>query len=514
MTLEGRADGGHRSATLMVQGTSSSVGKSVLTAALCRIFSQDGYSVAPFKAQNMSNNSWVTPEGGELGRAQAVQAAAAGVEVSTDMNPVLLKPESDSRSQVVLDGRAEGSVSARDYYRSKQRLWPHVTGALDRLRACHDVVIMEGAGSPAEPNLRANDIVNMSVALYARSPVILVGDIDRGGVFASLLGTLELLDAEERDLVGGLVINRFRGDPAILDPLPRMIAERTGVPVVGVAPMIRDLRLPDEDAATLGGSGDSSSSIDGSLRAAVVRLPHISNFDDFDPLTRCGVTVDFVTSARQMDKSHMVILPGTKSAIADLRWMKSGGMDEAVKAASERGAAILGICGGFQMLGTLLEDPHGSDSWKGDWEEGLGLLDCSTTFAAHKRTRRVDFRLHRGVGLLDGDAPVSGAGYEIHTGVTTTNGDHPLTLRGDGDAAEGDGGISRSGWTLGTYVHGLLDSPEVAGKIIGNAARRHGLPAPSAPSFSLEAELDRLADAVRGSLDMELVYSLVDRGGG
>ncbi len=485
-----------------------------MAAALCRILRQDGVSVAPFKAQNMSNNSWVAPQGGELGRAQALQAAAAGIEVSTDMNPVLLKPEADSRSQVVLNGRVEGSVSAAGYYRSKRRLWPHVTAALDKLRSSYEVVVIEGAGSPAELNLRPKDIANMSVALYASSPVMLVGDIDRGGVFASLLGTLELLEPDERELVRALVINRFRGDPAVLEPLPEMIAQRTGKPIAGVVPFIPGLRLPDEDAAALDGASGAAHGAESGLQASVIRLPRISNFDEFDPLARCGVAVDFVSSPERLAASHIVILPGTKSTIADLRWMKAQGIDTAVKAAAGRAAAVLGICGGFQMLGNRLDDPHGADSHAGDGEDGLGLLDCNTTFAAQKRTRRVEFRLGRGAGLLEGGADALGAGYEIHTGITTVSGAQPFTLYAQDGATETDGALSPSGWTLGTYVHGLLDSPEVTGRILGNTAKRFGLPTPQIPSFSVESELDRLAYTVRENLDMGLVYSLLDRGAG
>ena len=493
----------------MVQGTASSVGKSVLTAALCRIFRQDGRSVAPFKAQNMSNNSWVAPGGGELGRAQAVQAAAAGIEVSTDMNPVLLKPEGDRRSQIVLNGTAVGRSTAQDYYRTKTGLWPHVTAALDRLRREHDLVIIEGAGSPAEPNLKHGDIVNMRVALYARSPVLLVGDIDRGGVFGSLLGTLELLEPEERGLVRGIIINRFRGDPAVLDPLPQMIAERTGVPIAGVVPMVPDLRVQDEDAAELGSASARNPAPNGALRAAVVRFPRVSNFDDFAPLERCGVRVDFVTTPEKLAGAHLVILPGTKSAIADLRWMKSRGLDRAVVSAANNGTAVLGICGGFQMLGTRLEDPHCADSVAGGAEDGLGLIDATTEFAPQKRTRRVDFTLRAGPGLLDGKTAANGVGYEIHTGVTTADQAHPFEVVAPGCQIEPDGGIGNEGWVLGTYIHGLFDSPEVVQRITGNIAKRHGLPTPDVPHFSMEAEFDRLADAVRANLDMDLIYSLV-----
>ena len=499
----------------MVQGTASSVGKSVLTAALCRIFHQDGRSVAPFKAQNMSNNSWVAPGGGELGRAQAVQAAAAGIEVSTDMNPVLLKPEGDRQSQIVLNGTAVGRATAQDYYRTKTDLWPHVTGALDRLRREYDLVIVEGAGSPAEPNLRHSDIANMRVALYARAAVLLVGDIDRGGVFGSLLGTLELLEPEERELVRGILINRFRGDPAVLAPLPQMIADRTGVPIAGVIPMIPDLRIQDEDAAVLDSSTATGRTQNGTLRAAVIRFPRVSNFDDFAPLERCGIRVDFVTNPENLAGAHVVILPGTKSTIADLRWMKSRRLDRAVRSAADNGAAVLGICGGFQMLGTRLEDPHGVDIVTGGAEDGLGLIDSSTVFAPQKRTRRVDFTLRPGPGLLEGKTPASGAGYEIHTGVTTTaNHTQPFEVVAPECGSELDGAVGNSGWVLGTYIHGLFDSPDVVERIIGNVAKRHGLPTPNLPHYSMESEFDRLADVVRANLDMDLIYSLVDNGGG
>ncbi len=502
--------------TLMVQGTASSVGKSLITAALCRIFRQDGHSVAPFKAQNMSNNSYVTPDGGEVGRAQALQAAAAGVELSTDMNPVLLKPEADTRSQVVVNGRVRGSMPAREYYRRKNEFWAEVTGALDRLRSCYEVVVIEGAGSPAEVNLRAGDIANMRVALYAQSPVLLVGDIDRGGVFASLLGTLELLQPEERSLVRGLVINRFRGDRAVLEPLPSMIAERTRVPVIGVVPFISGLRLSEEDSASLDGRGASGPTRPGALRAAVVRLPRISNFDDFDPLRRAGVDVVWATQPKDLDGAHVVILPGTKSTIADLRWMKERGMDRAVCAAARCGAAVIGVCGGYQMLCQRLDDPDGADAGGPDSEPGLGLLPGTTVFQREKTVRRVRFDLLPSQGVLEGSGPVSGMGYEVHTGRTLPGESRhtavALLSTPGRDAPTPDGALSEDGWVLGTYVHGFFDSPDVAGRILGNVARRNALPVPQAPPYSLESELDRLAGVVRDALDMEIVRSLLGVG--
>lgn len=496
--------------TIMIQGTASSVGKSTIATALCRILMQDGLSVAPFKAQNMSNNSYVTADGGEMGRAQAVQAAAAGVQPSTDMNPILLKPEADSHAQVVLNGRSTGSVPAREYYRRKTELWGEVTGALERLRMTHDVVVIEGAGSPAEVNLRNSDIANMRVALHAQSPVLLVGDIDRGGVFASLLGTLELLQPDERSLVRGLLINQFRGDRAVLEPLPTMIAERTKVPVIGVVPRIPNLQVREEDATSLDREARPGPCRSG-LRAAVIRLPRISNFDDIDPLLRAGVQVEYVSNAAGLEGAHMVVLPGTKSTIADLRWMKSRGLDTAVQAAAARGTAVVGVCGGYQMLGERLDDPQGADSGAPDSEPGIGLLPVRTTFALEKTTRRVDFTVAAAPGLLDGAGPVTGTGYEIHTGRTTGTSAPAFAIIGVGSPPRPDGAVDRSGWVLGAYIHGLFDSPQVLERLLGNVARRHGVQPPHVPEFSMEQEFDRLAHVVRESVDMRFIYSLLDR---
>ncbi len=496
--------------TLMVQGTGSSVGKSTLTAALCRIFMQDGLRVAPFKAQNMSNNAFVTPDGLELGRSQAVQAAAAGIEPSADMNPILLKPEGDGRSQVVLNGRPAGSFKARTYYEGREKLWAEATAALDRLRAAYDLLVIEGAGSPAEVNLRDRDIVNMEIALYCESPVLLVADIDRGGVFASLLGTLELLRPDERALVKGLVINRFRGDRSLLEPLPQMIADRTGVPVVGVVPMVPDLLVREEDGMSLErehslrkqGSEDS-------ITVAILRLPRISNFDDFDPLARAGVNIRFARDAVELADAHIVIIPGTKHTIADLRWMKSRGLDQAVVTAANRGAVVAGICGGYQMLGEMLNDPEGADGGVPDAEPGLGLLPVNTVFSNDKVTRRVEIRVAAGAQVSSLTTGASGSGYEIHSGETLVNdGQQVMPMleidRGDG-VSRIDGAVSGDGNIMGCYVHGLFDSPEVLRPLLESVADRFGLERPVVSPFSMEDEYDRLANVVRESLDMELI---------
>lgn len=494
--------------TLMVLGTGSSVGKSTLTAALCRIFMQDGIRVAPFKAQNMSNNAFVTPDGLELGRSQAVQAAAAGVETSADMNPILLKPEGDGQSQVILNGRPVGSFKARTYYEGREKLWKAVTSALSRLRDQYELVVMEGAGSPVEVNLRDRDIVNMEVALHAQSPVLLVSDIDRGGVFASLLGTLELLSPEERKLVKGLVINRFRGDRSLLDPLPEMIAERTGVPVLGVVPMLQDLQIREEDGMSL--EREAAMRSRGPMKAAVIRLPRISNFDDFDPLARAGVAVSFVRDPDELTDVHMVVIPGTKHTIADLRWMKSRGLDAAIHAAGKRGAVAIGICGGYQMLGEQLDDPEGVDGGKPDAEPGLGLLPLKTVFGKDKVTRRVEFLTSDGSPL---GSSSTGTGYEIHTGDTKPVNDadlHPLLSldRGDG-VNRPDGAISDDRNVFGCYVHGLFDSPQVLQPLLDSVAVRHGFEPPVAQNFSMEDEYDRLAGVVRESINMIAIKEMV-----
>ena len=355
--------------TLMIQGTASSAGKSLLVAALCRIFHQDGVRVAPFKAQNMALNSFVTREGHEMGRAQVVQAQAAGLEPHVDMNPILLKPEQDARSQVVVMGKPWAALAAGEYYRRKGELWSVVTAALDRLRERYDLVVIEGAGSPAEINLRESDIVNMAVARYARAPVLLVGDIDRGGVFAALVGTMVLLEEGERRLIKGFVINKFRGDVTLLHDGLTMLEERTGVPVLGVVPFIRDLQIAEEDSVALDGvsqagdrgqgTGEKGQGISDKVDIAVIRLPRISNFDDFDALAlEEGVQVRFVDDPDRLGHPQAVILPGTKSTIADLLWLRRVGLARAICALAENGIPVVGICGGYQMLGRTISDPN------------------------------------------------------------------------------------------------------------------------------------------------------------
>ncbi|MCH8990021.1 MAG: cobyric acid synthase, partial [Chloroflexi bacterium] len=419
---------------LMVQGTASHVGKSVLVSAFCRIFHQDGFRVAPFKAQNMSNNSYVTAAGGEIGRAQAVQADAAGVEARVEMNPVLLKPEADHIAQVVVMGRPMLSAKAKDYFALKPQLWEAVHTSLDRLREDFDIVIAEGAGSPAEINLKANEIVNMRVARYANAPVLLCGDIDRGGVFAFLVGTLELLEPEEREIIKGFIINKFRGDPSLLTDGITWLEERTGIPVAGLIHFFRDIHIPEEDSVAL--DDVSATAAQSVLDVAVLQLPHIANFDDFDPLARHpGVGLRYVDSPAQLGRPDFVIIPGTKTTIPDLAWMNERGLSQAVKELHGSGAAVVGICGGYQMLGTKISDPDHIESSIAELD-GLGLLPLSTVFQGSKETHRIKGTVIEATGLLAGASGMPVSGYEIHMGRTVGEGfAAPFRIEDRADAA-------------------------------------------------------------------------------
>ena len=389
----------------MVQGTSSGAGKSLLAAALCRIFRQDGYSVAPFKSQNMALNSFITDEGLEMGRAQVVQAQAAGIAPSVRMNPILLKPSSDTGSQVIVNGEVLGDMSAAEYFKRKRELVPKVVEAYESLAAQYDVIVLEGAGSPAEINLKAEDIVNMGMARLAKAPVLLAGDIDRGGVFASLAGTVMLLEPDERAMVRGLVINKFRGDREILRPGLDQIADITGVPVVGVVPWL-DVDIDDEDSLSERLTGRGGPAL---VDIAVVRLPRIANFTDFAPLERIpGVSVRYAASPAALGNPDLVILPGSKNTMEDLLWLRQNGLEAAVKKHAAAGGAVLGICGGYQMLGERLADPDGVEH--GGTLCGLGLLPVRTVFAKEKTRTRVTGRFERAEGIFSG---LSGAAFEL-----------------------------------------------------------------------------------------------------
>ena len=497
---------------LMLQGTSSNVGKSLLVAALCRIYKQAGVRVAPFKAQNMALNSYVTRDGLEIGRAQAVQAEAAGIPITVDMNPILLKPEADSRSQVVVMGKPRARLHSRDFNRDKQELWQIVADALARLREQFELVIIEGAGSPAEPNLKAGDIVNMRVARHANAPVLLIGDIDRGGVFASLLGTLEILDPEERALVRGILINKFRGDVVLLKPGLDWLQARVGVPTLGVIPYLRDLKIAEEDSVVLDeGRKTEDGSPMSAIDIAVIRLPHISNFDDFDPLAlESNVRVRYVTSLADLGEPHAIILPGTKSTVSDLMWLNERGFVAAIRAHAHRGAAIVGICGGYQMLGRVIRDPNHVESER-DATEGLGLLDVETIFLADKATHQARVRVAASNGFwreLNGQEL---RGYEIHMG-KTIGGDAVarITQRGDSACDELDGAVSADGKNFGTYLHGLFDNANFRNAWLNSIGTRTSADERGNEMNDIrEREYDRLAETVRASLDMEQLHRIV-----
>ena len=492
--------------TLMVQGTASSVGKSIMVAGLCRILRQDGLKVAPFKAQNMALNSFVTIEGGEIGRAQAVQAEAAGIPPSVDMNPVLLKPEADARSQVVVLGKAVKNLDANQYYRYTPELLPIIEDSLNRLRAAYDVVVIEGAGSPAEINLKKKEIVNMRVARLADAPVLLVGDIDRGGVFASLVGTLELLTTKERAFVKGFVINKFRGDLKLLKPGLRALERQTDKPVLGVIPYFRDITISQEDSVYL--DERQVTSINGNPDVAVIRLPHISNYDDFDPLEQQGCNLRYVTFPAELGTPDLLILPGTKTTIADLTYLQQNGLANAIRLLAKADVPIIGICGGHQILGTSILDPENVESNQ-ERIDGLGLLRVITTFDGTKTTKQVTARVVSDTGLFAGLMDMNVSGYEIHMG-QTTNLDCQPALRvlhvPEGDYF--DGAVSPNGLIFGTYIHGLFHNTEFTHQLLSNLRQIRGLSPVRNVPINREKMYDKLADIIRSNLDMTLLYEI------
>ena len=489
--------------TIMFQGTSSHVGKSILTTALCRIFRQDGYRVAPFKAQNMALNSYVTPSGGEMGRAQVAQAEAAGLEPAVEMNPVLLKPTGNSRSQVIVMGRPVGVMSASEYHAGySKKLLGVIADCLTELQERFDIVVIEGAGSPAEVNLKANDIVNMRIALMVNAPVFLIADIDRGGAIASVVGTMSLLEPEEQDRVQGIILNKFRGDINLLRPAFDVILEKTGKPVVGVIPHLADIGIDDEDSVSL---DDKKSERGRELEIAVLRLPKISNFTDFDPLLRePDVSLRYVREGEPLGNPDLIILPGSKNTTEDLLYLKKQGLDADILRLAKQGTPVIGICGGYQMLGDMLHDPLGLEGVAGS-SAGLGLLAFDTVLEAEKQLRNVRGRL-----VLE-NAAVSG--YEIHAGVTRGVAlEQPAVLLDDGRS---DGAQSADGQVLGTYLHGLFESPAACSALLRwagladvQAVDYHGL---------RERDIERLADLVENHLDTGLLRELcglsVDRPG-
>lgn len=498
--------------TIMIQGTMSNAGKSLLTAGLCRIFRQDGYRVAPFKSQNMALNSYITSEGLEMGRAQVMQAEAAGIEPSVLMNPILLKPTNDTGSQVIVNGEVLGTMSARDYFKYKKNLVPDIMKAFRALADKNDIIVIEGAGSPAEINLKTDDIVNMGMAKMADAPVLLAGDIDRGGVFAQLYGTVELLEPEERNRIRGLIINKFRGDKTILDPGIEMLEEKCGIPVVGVAPYL-DIQVEDEDSLTERfDRGQETGLID----IAVIRIPRISNFTDFNPLESIpGVSLRYVKHTSDLKNPDVIILPGTKNTMEDLRWLRESGMEALILKAADRGTLIFGICGGYQMLGETLSDPHGVEA--GGSMRGMGLLPMDTIFAEKKTRTQVTGRFLD----LDGDyetlSEVEFTGYEIHMGDSVRrNPAKPCTsVRDEVTGKEKtEGTFTRN--VCGTYVHGIFDKEETALALIRAAGKKKGVDVSRMEGVDFasfkEQQYDILAAELRKHLDMKKIYEILEQG--
>ena len=500
---------------LMVQGTASSVGKSLLVTALCRIFRQRGLRVAPFKAQNMALNSFVTPDGKEIGRAQAVQAEAAGIAPAVEMNPILLKPEGNARSQLVMMGKSVGSIRFGDGDDHQPELREVIADSLRRLRESYELVVIEGAGSPAEINLKARDIVNMHVARLADAPVILVGDIDRGGVFAQFVGTMELLEPDERARVAALAINKFRGDIALLQPGVDLITDRLKVPMLGVIPYIERLRIADEDSVALEERRYRRRGSATELDIAVVRLPRISNYDDFQPLEHePEVVVRFVETPQELSGADLVILPGSKSTAADLAWLRASGIGQAIVERARLSEPVLGICGGCQMLGQVIDDPDGVES-SVRTTAGLGVLAIRTRFAREKLTAQVRARINGDSFLTSGVA--SGEeleAYEIHMGMVEPVGKvvgafGVLSRNGEAVSAF-DGAIGCEGAVVGTMLHGLFENDSLRASMIHSLRRRKGLgePAVTTPIPSRDAEYDRLAATVESRIDVALLQRL------
>ena len=488
---------------IMIQGTMSDVGKSFFSAALCRIFRQDGYRAAPFKSQNMALNSFVTKDGLEMGRAQVMQAAAAGTEPDVRMNPILLKPTTDLGSQVILNGEVYGNMCASDYFRNKKMFIPEIMKAYESLSSEYDIIVIEGAGSPVEMNLKADDIVNMGMARLAHSPVLLVGDIDRGGVFAQLLGTLSLLEKNEFSAVRGLVVNKFRGDKTLFSDGVRILEERGKKPVLGVVPYV-ECNIEAEDSL----SRDLLRKERGLIDIAVIKLPKISNFTDFDVFSQYeNVSVRYAESSGELLMPDLIIIPGTKSTIADMKWLREKGFESQIKRCAANDIPVFGICGGYQILGKKIIDPDASEN--GGETLGLGLLNVNTVFGTSKRRRRVSGTITCSEGFFD---ILNGAcffGYEIHFGETSVS-DRSFSVFED-NVPDG----AYRGNICGSYVHGIFDSADVSGRIVKALSEKKGI------KFEeniidrkkyKESQYDIIADNVRKNTDMKMIYRILEEG--
>ncbi len=503
--------------SIMIVGTMSNSGKSWIATGLCRIFYQDGKKVAPFKSQNMALNSFITNDGGEMGRAQVVQAEAAGLEPDVLMNPILLKPTSDCGFQVIIRGQAIGNMTATEYYAyKKEHLIPIVQETYDKLANAYDMIVIEGAGSPAEINLNQDDIVNMGMARMAKAPVLLVADIDRGGVFASIYGTIMLLPPDERAMIKGIIINKFRGDVEILKPGLRMIEEKTGVPVLGVVPMM-DIDIEDEDSLSERiKSSDAVNVID----IAVAALPRMSNYTDFNVFALLpGVSLRYVHRESELKNPDMIIIPGSKNTIGDLKWLRQSGMEAAILKKAHEGTPIFGVCGGYQMLGQTISDPYGVE--EGGVVPGMGLLHTATTFAEQKRTIRVEGTFGHVRGIFSRLSGSHFYGYEIHSGITEFPEQDCLThMRPTYEAGkpvpEGSQVVEGGENIYGTYVHGIFDCEGVASAIVEGLLEAKGLQPTDMHDISFstykQQQYDKLADCLRKTVDIGKVYDIVKEG--
>lgn len=479
---------------IMIQGTTSNAGKSLVAAGLCRVFRQDGYKVAPFKAQNMALNSFITDAGLEMGRAQVMQAEAAGIAPDVRMNPILLKPTSDKGSQVIVNGEVLGNMSAKDYFTHKTELADKVMAAYTSLAQDYDIIVIEGAGSPAEINLKQQDLVNMGMAKRAKSPVLIVGDIDRGGVFAALAGTMMLLPDEERKLVKGTIINKFRGDFSILEPGLKSLEEIVKVPVVGVVPYLK-VNVDDEDSLSERFERSQRPAL---VDIAVIRLPRIANFTDFNPFEYIdGVSLRYVGSVGELGSPDLIIIPGTKNTMADLLWLRQSGLEAAILKHAAGNLPVMGICGGYQMLGRTLQDPYNVEH--GGEMAGLGLLDADTVFEQQKTRTRVNGQLSTVGGIFSELSGVPYEGYEIHMGTTTNNRD-----------------VVNNDNIYGTYLHGIFDKDTVAKTIVSALLKAKGLDDTDVKAFDIakykEEQYDILADGIRKALDMDYIYKVLNKG--
>ena len=481
---------------IMIQGTMSNVGKSILCAALCRIFRQDGYRTAPFKSQNMALNSFITKDGREMGRAQVVQAEAAGIEPDVRMNPILLKPTTDIGSQVIVNGIARGNMSAMEYFRKKREFIPVIMEAYNSLAADHDIIVIEGAGSPAEINLKKDDIVNMGLADLTDAPVLLAGDIDRGGVFAQLYGTITLLEEHEQKRIKGTIINKFRGDRSILEPGIRILEDLCKVPVAGVIPYMH-LNIDDEDSLS---ERFAHTSVRKTIDIAVIRLPRISNYTDFSPFEQYeNVSLRYIADPADLHQPDLIILPGTKSTISDLLWLRQSGLESEILKAAANGTPVFGICGGFQMLGKVIRDPQNTETEDISECRGMGLLDMETVFSPQKVQTQTEGVLSDVQGIFSSLNGAAFKGYEIHMGQSSA--DHPR--------------IMNSGNIYGSYIHGLFDVPEISRSVLQALCERKGIAPDSIEHYDLtesrEKQYDLLAKTVRGHLDMNYIYQILNR---